>query len=96
MEEEKLVFGAGANASRFVCENAQGVGDVADAAENKKQDADALCAFSAMVEQELGDSRSEVEGGAEVAEKLAPEVEAWSGILGWLIFGVSWVGFPAG
>lgn len=59
----------------FVGENAHGVCDVADAAEDEEQDADALGAFPAVVEHDLRDARSEIERSAEVAEELTPEFE---------------------
>lgn len=59
----------------LVGKNAQHKHKVADACEEEKQDADSLRAFAAVIEQELGDARAEVESSAKVAGYLAPENE---------------------
>lgn len=68
----------------LVRDDGEDVGEVADAGEEEEEHGDALCAFAAVVEQQLGDAAAEVERGAEVAEDLAPEVEVcfWIGAVG--------------
>ena len=72
---------AGATVARHaadgrVGDDAHDVGEVADAGEEEEEQRDAVGALAAPVEEDLGHARAEVEGGAQVAEDLAPDVEA--------------------
>lgn len=60
---------------RLVGQYAHDVREIAHAREKEKQHADTFGAFPAVVEKELGNTRAQVENGAEVAEYLAPEVQ---------------------
>jgi len=83
---------------RRVGENAHDVRQVPDAGEEEKQQGHALGALAAPVEQDLRHARAEVEGRAQVAEELAPDVEAeGGGVAGVLGVGVGVVagGVPA-
>lgn len=68
-----------------VREDAQHVGEVADTGEEEEEHGDALGALAAVVEEQLGHARSEVQDSADVAEDLAEDVEVkvvWDGAVG--------------
>lgn len=62
-------------ATGLICKNAEDVCQVAGAGEQEEEHADALCAFPAVVEQQLRNAGAEVKSCAEVSKDLAGGVE---------------------
>lgn len=62
------------SATGLVSKNAEDIGEIADAGEEEEEDADALGAFPAVVEEQLRHARAEIKDRAEVAKYLTPDV----------------------